>query len=125
MLFSTTPTSKYFIVGASGKKSAVDIHHIFPKNYLTLIGYSDDRDRNQIANFTYLDYSTNIDISDNPPDTYVDKYRKRFGEEGYKKACEQNALPEDFEKLEYPVFLNKRRVLMAGLIKKAYEELSK
>lgn len=125
MLFSTTPTSKYFIVGASGKKSAVDIHHIFPKNYLTLIGYSDDRDRNQIANFTYLDYSTNIDISDNPPDTYVDKYRKRFGEEGYKKACEQNALPEDFEKLEYPVFLNKRRVLMASLIKKAYEELSK
>lgn len=64
MLFSSTPVSKYFILGASGTKNAVDKHHIFPKNYLTQIGYMTDRERNQIANFTYLDYVTNIDISD-------------------------------------------------------------
>lgn len=67
MLFSATPVSKYFILGASGTKNAVDKHHIFPKNYLTQIGYMTDRERNQIANFTYLDYVTNIDISDDPP----------------------------------------------------------
>lgn len=53
MLFSATPVSKYFILGASGTKNAVDKHHIFPKNYLTQIGYMTDRERNQIANFTY------------------------------------------------------------------------
>lgn len=124
MLFSTTPTSKYFVVGASGSKAAIDIHHIFPKHYLEEIGYSDDRDRNQIANYTFLDYTTNIDISDNPPKDYVAKYRAKLGEEGYKQACEQNALPIDFENLEYPEFLKERRILMAKMIKKAYNKLS-
>lgn len=124
MLFSTTPTSKYFVVGAHGTKSSIDIHHIFPKHYLTLQGYEDDRDRNQIANYTYLDYSTNIDISDNPPSDYVEAYRKRLGEDGYKAACEQNALPENFETLSYPDFLVERRKLMAELIRKAYNKLS-
>lgn len=124
MLFSTTPTSKYFVVGAHGTKSSIDIHHIFPKHYLTLQGYEDDRDRNQIANYTYLDYSTNIDISDNPPSDYVEAYRKRLGEDGYKAACEQNALPENFETLSYLDFLVERRKLMAELIRKAYNKLS-
>lgn len=123
MLFSNTPTSKYFILGASSSKSSIDIHHIFPKHYLTLKGFDNDRDRNQIANYTYLDYSTNIDISDNAPSTYVDSYRKRLGEEGYRKACEQDALPLDFESLNYFEFLTKQRKLMAGLIHKAYLKL--
>ncbi|MDD5831985.1 MAG: hypothetical protein PUC98_00650, partial [Clostridiales bacterium] len=64
MLFSTTPLSQFFTIGSSGSKSSIDKHHIFPKNYLTSIGFEDDRDRNQIANFTYIDYPTNIEISD-------------------------------------------------------------
>ncbi len=94
-----------------------------PKNYLTGIGYTSDRDRNQIANFTYLDYNTNIDISDDPPAEYVDRYRQKLGEDGYKKTCSENALPVDFEKMSYPDFLEQRRKLMAGIVKKAYQKL--
>lgn len=125
MLFSTAPLSQYFVLGTSGDKNSVDKHHIFPKHYLEKIGYSNDRDRNQIANFTYLDYATNIDISDNPPIEYVGRYREKLGEEGYKLACAQNALPENFEQLSYPEFLNKRRLLMAQIVKKAYNDLDK
>lgn len=125
MLFSTAPLSQYFVLGTSGDKNSVDKHHIFPKHYLEKIGYSNDRDRNQIANFTYLDYATNIDISDDPPIEYVGRYRDKLGEEGYKLACAQNALPENFEQLSYPEFLNKRRLLMAQIVKKAYNELDK
>ena len=124
MLFSTTPLSQYFSLGSSGDKSSVDKHHIFPKHYLETIGYDNDRDRNQIANFTYLDYSTNIDISDAPPEEYVNRYREKLGNEGYKLACAQNALPENFEKLSYPEFLKRRRILMAQIIKKAYTKLN-
>lgn len=124
MLFSTTPLSQYFALGSSGDKSSVDKHHIFPKHYLETIGYDNDRDRNQIANFTYLDYSTNIDISDAPPEEYVNRYREKLGNEGYKLACAQNALPENFEKLSYPEFLKRRRILMAQIIKKAYTKLN-
>lgn len=125
MLFSTTPLSKYFVLGTSGGKNSIDKHHIFPKNYLAKIGYDDDRDRNQIANFTYLDYTTNIDISDKPPIEYVSEYRKKLGEDGYELACEQNALPKNFENLSYPEFLKQRRMLMAQIVKKAYKELDK
>ena len=124
MLFSTTPLSQYFSLGSSGDKRSVDKHHIFPKHYLETIGYDNDRDRNQIANFTYLDYSTNIDISDAPPEEYVNRYREKLGNEGYKLACAQNALPENFEKLSYPEFLKRRRILMAQIIKKAYTKLN-
>lgn len=123
MLFSTTTLAAKLLPGASGDKKAIDKHHIFPKNYLTGIGYTSDSDRNQIANFTYLDYNTNIDISDDPPAEYVDRYRQKLGEEGYKKTCAENALPVDFEKMSYPDFLEQRRKLMAGIVKKAYQKL--
>ena len=123
MLFSTSPLAQYFAIGASGKKGAIDKHHIFPKSYLTKIGYDNDRDRNQIANFTYLDYNTNIEIGDQAPSEYVAAFRERLGEEGYARTCDDNALPLGFESLEYPVFLAKRRVLMAGIVKKAYKRL--
>ena len=125
MLFSNTPVSKYFVIGSSGTKNAIDKHHIFPKHYLEQIGYTNDRDRNQLANFTYLDYATNIEISDKAPVDYVSGYREKLGEEGYKKACEQNALPENFETMQYSEFLEKRRQLIAQVVRKAYEELCK
>ena len=123
MLFSTAPFSKFMILGSNGTKNSIDKHHIFPKNYLAKIGIDDDRDRNQIANFTYIDYPTNIDIADKPPKEYVSEYRQRLGEEGYKKTCAENALPENFENMEYQEFLEKRRELMAIIIKKGYEKL--
>ena len=123
MLFGTTVLAQFLRTGANGTKKAIDKHHIFPKNYLAQIGYSNDRDRNQIANFTYLDYQTNIDISDKPPQEYVSAYRASLGEDGYKLACEQNALPENFETMDYLEFLKERRILMAQIVKKAFEKL--
>ena len=123
MLFSNTPVSKYFVLGSSGTKNAIDKHHIFPKNYLTTIGFDTDRDRNQIANYTYLEFSTNIEISDKPPIDYVSYYRHKLGEEGYRKACENHALPDNFENMEYMDFLSQRRILMAQTVQKAYQRL--
>ncbi len=125
LLFSTVPQSKFFTLGTSGTKNAIDKHHIFPKHYLAQIGYTSDRDRNQVANFTYLDYTTNIDISDSAPQDYVARYKQKLGDEGYKTACAQNALPDNFENMDYMEFLSKRRILMAEIIKKAYWELCK
>lgn len=122
MLFSTSALVKFLLPGASGTKNSVDKHHIFPKNYLTKIGYTSDRDRNQVANFTYLDYATNIAISDNPPAEYVGRYKAELGE-SYKIHCDNHALPENFETMEYPEFLSKRRILMAQIIKKAFQQL--
>ena len=123
MWLSNSPLANLLVVGASGTKNAIDKHHIFPKNYLTSIGIKDDRDRNQIANFTFLDYNTNIDISDNPPIEYVGRYREKLGEDAFRKSCEQNAIPEGLENMEYSEFLEQRRRLMSGIVRKAYERL--
>lgn len=123
MLFSNTPQSKYMILGTDGNKKSIDKHHIFPKHYLENIGVTSDRDRNQMANFTYLDYNTNIDISDDAPANYVERFKNKFGLDGYKKHLNNNAIPVGFEQMDYFDFLDKRRHLMADIIKKAYDKL--
>ena len=123
MLFSTAILSKYLVPGVSGTKSAIERHHIFPKHYLEESGYSDDRDRNQVANYTYIDYATNIKISDRPPIEYVSEFRVKLGEEEYKRTCRDNALPDNFESMDYPTFLIERRKLMARIIHLGYERL--
>lgn len=122
MLFSTGSLATYLLPGASGTKNAIDKHHIFPKHYLTEIGFTTDRDRNQVANFTYLDYVTNIDISDNAPAVYIEKYKEKLGDD-FKTHCENHALPVDFANMEYMDFLSQRRKLMAQIVKKAYDKL--
>ena len=123
MLFSTAPLSSVFSAGSSGLKNAVDKHHIFPKNYLAKIDIPNDRDRNQIANFTYLDYSTNIHISDREPLDYALEYQSKLKDEEYQKTCAQHALPEKFYEMNYFDFLKERRILMAQIVKRAYERL--
>lgn len=123
MLFSNVPVEKYFLPGASGTKNAIDRHHIFPKNYLKAVGFESDRDRNQIANFALLDYATNIEISDEAPESYVQRYREKLGEAAYRKTCEDHALPEGFENMEYMEFLEERRKLMADIVRRAYRKL--
>lgn len=123
MLFSTSNLSSFMVLGADGMKKSIDKHHIFPKHYLETIGIEDDRERNQLANFTYLDYQTNIDISDDAPSMYIDRYKQKLGIEAYEEHCRNNALPIGFESMEYADFLIERRKLMAEIIKKAYNKL--
>lgn len=120
-MFDTTPMSQLFSMGADGTKKAFDRHHIFPKNHLEGIGLGSLKDRR--ANFVCLDYSNNIDISDDPPSDYVPGFRKQLGEDAYAESCKQNALPLNFEEMEYEDFLEKRRRLMADLVKEAFETL--
>lgn len=121
MLFTTTPISQIFSMGVDGTKKAYDRHHVFPKHYLEEAGLGGLKDRR--ANFVCLDYSNNIDIGDNAPSDYVSTYREKLGEDVYKESCKQNALPIDFEKMDYEQFLVERRVLMSNLIKEAFGRL--
>lgn len=120
-LFSTVPLSQLVGPFSSGTKKAIDKHHIFPDNYLKEVGHIAERSNR--ANFTYVDYQNNIYISDDPPSEYVARYKKDLGEEAYTLACVQHALPIGFENMQYESFLQKRRKLMAGLVKEAFQKL--
>lgn len=123
VLFGNTPIERYFIPGTSGTKNSIEKHHIFPKNYLTSIGIHTDRERNQIANFAYIGYAKNIAISDSAPSEYIPHYRQTLDQQAFNNACKMHALPPNFENMEYSEFLQKRRILMAGIVREAYNRL--
>ena len=120
-LFGTAPLSQLLTIGASGTKKAFDKHHIFPDNFLKQEGQLTKRSNK--ANFTLIDYATNIYISDDDPAEYVARYRTDLGEEEYERNCREHALPLDFENMDYEEFLEERRKLMAQLAKTAFERL--
>lgn len=109
------------------KKKRLEKHHIFPRNYLiTKYGFDKNKDKakiNQIANLTFLEFEDNIEISDANPQEYFNLVKKRFNESDLASMLAQHAIPENFYELEYDEFLQKRRKLMAGVIRKAFNKI--
>lgn len=113
-----------------------DIHHLFPKNYLTKNGVPQSM-YNQIANYVYLQQEINIKIRDDAPSVYMQKvfeqcqtknpvYGGIIDEVELRKNLEQNCIPAGFENMEisdYDNFLESRRKLMAEKIHHYYFSL--
>ena len=123
VLFSTLHTRELFSPTADGTKSALERHHLFPKAYLARIGITDDRDRNQTANFAFIEWSDNIEILDTSPAEYMKDQLAKIPTDEKGGIYADHALPDDWEHMEYTDFLVKRRVLMAKVIKRGYERL--
>lgn len=51
--------------------------------------------------------------------------KEKFGKEEFAIYCNQHALPQNFENIQYFDFLQERRKLMSQVIKKAYQRLCK
>ena len=113
-----------------------DIHHLFPKNYLTKNGVPQAQ-YNQIANYVFLQQEINIKISDRPPCNYMKEvfqqcetktpvYGGIVNPDELLLNLKQNCIPNGFEHMDindYPAFLEERRILMAQKIKEYYWSL--
>lgn len=129
ILFRNIPLSKYFIdlkdKATTKEKTEMDIHHIFPKNYLiSLYGKDkiDTKEINQIANRVYTYNSDNRTISNQAPEEYLQLFSKSWTLD-WSKNLEQNAIPSYFDQLSYEDFLQERRLLMLNILKKYFEQL--
>lgn len=102
-------------------------HHLFPRAYQTqVLGITDMKRVNQVANFAPTDWDTNIFISDRSPAEYWPQLvAERGGDPDWlKKQLYWHALPDGWEGMEYEEFLGQRRALMAQVTKDAFEKLS-
>lgn len=113
-----------------------DIHHLFPKNYLTQNGIPQAM-YNQIANYVFLQQEINIKISDDSPAEYMKEVLKQtetkvpvYGAitdtDELRDNLRQNCVPDGFEQMtiaDYNSFLEKRRILMARKIREYYFSL--
>jgi len=123
VLFSSLHTRELFNPTANAKKNALERHHLFPKTYLAKIGITDDRERNQQANFAFIEWSDNIDILDTSPAEYIKEQLDKIPVNDKDEIYADHALPVDWEYMEYHNFLRQRRRLMAKVIKRGYERL--
>ena len=113
-----------------------DIHHIFPKKYLTDNGYS-RRQYNQVANFVYTEQATNIKVGKLAPKDYMNKVITEIKDNTFNISTidsndilemnlEDNDIPQyimEADTSNYNSFLEDRRKLMAQKIKAFYLEL--
>ena len=113
-----------------------DIHHLFPKKYLTKHGVPQAQ-YNQIANYVFLQQEINIKISDDAPCIYMAEVRKQCATKQpiyggivdsiiLDENLRQNCIPEGFENMDinnYSDFLAQRRELMAKKIHHYYNSL--
>ena len=102
-------------------------HHLFPVQYQkSVLGATDNKRINQVANFAPTDWDTNLKIRDRAPaDYWPELVSERTPSEALlKQQMAWHALPDGWEKLSYDDFLHQRRLLMAQVTRSAFERLS-
>ena len=124
VLFSKQKVSALLDPATRGTRSAIERHHLFPKAYLRSIGFSDNRDTNQIANYALVEWGDNGAISEQAPATYLPAMKSRSTPEEIERMHYWHALPDNWENMPYSDFLISRRERIAGVIKDAYEGLA-
>lgn len=106
------------------KKSAIERHHLFPKQYLETIGITKSTMTNQVANFALVEWPENISIGAKPPSEYFPPLWEQIAEHEREAVRRLHALPEGWEHMEYEEFLAARRPLMAQVIRDGFTKLA-
>lgn len=102
---------------------SIERHHLFPKKYLATLGTSAIRQVNAIANMAFLDWPENAKISDTGPMDYWPAMAARLDSERLKRQIRHHALPVGWEQLDYPTFLERRRALIARVVREGFAML--
>ena len=124
VLFSKFKVAEMLDPALGGSHNAIEKHHLFPKGYLATIGIEENRDINQIANYAFVEWRDNVDISDQSPAEYLPQLEQSFGSESIAQMYNANALPKKWENMDYWTFLERRRELMAQIILEGYRKLT-
>jgi len=119
VLFSKMKVTELLDPAIRANKSSLETHHLFPKNYLAKHGITEKIDINQIANLALVEWSDNIDMSDDSPTKYLKKYYSKVN----KEMQYWHALPEKWDKMEYKKFLSERRKLISRVIHDGYKSI--
>ena len=119
VLFSQMKVSELLDPALRANRSAIEKHHLFPKNYLKSIGIADKAEANQIANFALVEWGDNTDISDISPADYLPTYAHRFNEQ----MAYWHGLPPGWATMNYSEFLVERRRLIAKVVRDGFAVL--
>lgn len=123
VLFSHKKVSDLIDPALRAKKKPLERHHLFPRGWLEKEVTKEQTEINQMANYALLEWPENIDIGMTPPGQYAPAIRERFSDAQWDKMLSDHALPNGWEDMAYPDFLEARRKLMADIIRQGFESL--
>ena len=98
-------------------------HHLFPKAHLARLGITDYKSVSAIANMAFVDWTQNSEISDQDPQQYWSQMTVGMDPERLKRQTRLHALPVGWEQLGYTEFCDKRRKLIADVIREGFSRL--
>ena len=104
---------------------SIERHHLFPRAYLATKNITNQRQVNAIANMTLIDWPENASIGATGPKEYWPTMASRLAPDHLKRQTLWHALPVGWEQLDYPNFLEKRRLLIAQVVRTGFERLWK
>ncbi len=102
---------------------SVERHHLFPKAHLAAKGITGTRNVNAIANMAYLDWPDNTMISADDPLTYWPAMTARLEPDRLERQIYWHALPVGWEQLDYTTFCDRRRTLLARVVRDGFNTL--
>lgn len=122
LLFSQMRIRDLFDPSLTAPRS-IERHHLFPKAHLSKIGFTTRKQTNAIANMAFLDWSDNVAISDGDPLDYWPVMTQTMDADEVRQQSYWHALPIGWEQLEYPIFLERRRDLIAKVVRDGFARL--
>ena len=122
VLFSRLRVRDLLQLGIKAPRS-IERHHLFPRANLASRGITVTSQVNAIANMAFLDWADNVSIRSKGPLDYWPLMTATMDPQRLKRQCHWHALPVGWETLEYPVFLERRRVLIADIVKEGFNHL--
>lgn len=124
VLFSSLKVASLMDPVVNGPKSALELHHLFPRAHLADKGVKDIKKINQIGNFALIEWPENIQIGARAPDEYAPKFDATLSATERDMIYAWHALPPMWWTLPYEDFLVQRRSLMAKVVQKAWRKLT-
>jgi hypothetical protein len=122
VLFSDVRVRDLLDSAVAAPKS-MERHHLFPKAHLASLDVTATRQVNAIANMAFLDWSENAKISGSSPAHYWPVMIEGQDPEKLKRQVHLHALPIGWEQLDYATFLDRRRDLMAHVVREGFSRL--
>lgn len=122
-LYSPLKVADMIDPAVKGSRAALEQHHLFPKAYLASIGVTEQRQYNQIANFAVVEWPDNTSISAKAPSDYAPAFESTLSTAEADRTHRWHALPPQWWLLSYETFLEERRILMAEVVREAWERL--